>query len=167
MIRLWSSLLVCVGLMSMVGCSGDDRDSQINNVNTQISAVATSVGYITDKLNEFVKKKEGDAKDEEAAKKDLDEAVAEAKKLRETAKELQKLSTNVARISPATDAEKKEFLDRHLKRINQTRDELLQSHRQLKTALAEANKKYEETLTPLMQALAEAEGEFAAIVRKR
>ena len=59
------------------------------------------------------------------------------------------------------------YLEKHKKRINETQAELKDAHRAMKVAVAEANKKYEEPLRPLMQALSDAEGEFAAINRRK
>ncbi len=168
MLRAWLRAGLCVGLACLVGCAGDNRDSIINDTSNQIANVATSAGNIKNKVDEYVKKKEAtDNKDEEGAKTLLDEAIAEAKNLKEIAKKMQALSTRASSQTPPTDDERKAFLEKHKKRINETQAELKDAHRAMKLAVAEASKKFEEPLRPLLKELSEAEGEFAAINRRK
>jgi len=165
MLRAWLRAGLCVCAVSFVGCGGDSRESIISNTTTQLTEAASSVGNIKAKIEEFVKKKE--AKDEEGAKKELDEAVAEAKKLKEVAKVMQNLSTQANARTPPTPEEKKVLLEKYQNRINDTQGELKNAHREMKRALDEAKKKYEEAMAPLIQAINDAEGEFAATVSHR
>lgn len=165
MLRAWVRAGLCVCVASLVGCGSDSRDSIISNQNIQISEAATSAGNIKAKIEEFVKKKEN--KDEEGAKKELDEAVGEAKKLKEIAQKMQSLSTMANSRTPGTPDEKKALLEKHLSRINDTHSELKTAHRAMKRELDEAKKKYDEALQPLTLALNDAEGEFAAIARRK
>ena len=167
MLRPWLYAGLCVCVASLVGCGGDSRDSIIVNTNTQISDAATSVLNIKSKVEDFVNKKEAGAKDEEGAKKDLEEAVGDAKKLKEIAQKLQSFLAQANSKTPPTTEEKKALLDKHLNSISETYKQLKDAHRQMKAALAEANKKFDEPLRPLMQALTDAEGEFVAIARRK
>jgi TolA-binding protein len=165
MLRAWLRAGLCVCAVSFVGCGGDSRESIISNTTTQITQAATSLGNIKAKVEEFVKKKE--AKDEEGAKKELDEAVGEAKTLKEVAKNMQNLSAQANARTPPTPEEKKALLEKHQSRINDTHGELKTAHREMKRAIDDAKKKYEEAMAPLIQALNDAEGEFAAIARRK
>lgn len=165
MARAWLRAGLCGLMAALIGCGSDSRDSIIKNTNTLVAEVASSAGTIKSKVDEFVRKK--DAKDDEGAKKELEEAVAEAKKLEDTAKKLQMMSARASNATPATAEEKKANLKNYEKAINATREELISSHREMKKALADANKKYEDALKPLMVEMSKAEGEFAAIVRKK
>lgn len=164
MVRSWlraGTVFLAVGL---AGCGGDPRESIISNTNNLVSEAATSASNIKNNVEEFVRKK---GTDDEAAKKALNEAVAEAEKLEKTAKALQNQAARVGAMASLTDAEKKANEEKFKSRIDQTREELITSHREMKKVLESANANYEEQLRPLMQALSKAEGEFAAIARRR
>lgn len=165
MMRSWLRASVCVLTATLFGCGGDSRESIITNTNNSVSEVATSAGNIKSKVDEFVRKK--DAKDDEGAKKELDEAIDEAKKLEQTAKKLQNIERRSNAVGNLTAEEKKAFLKKFEARINTTRDEAIAAHRDMKKSVADANAKYEEAMRPLMQELSRAEGEFAALTRRK
>jgi phage shock protein A len=167
MLRRWLHLGLCLCVASLTGCGRDNRDGIIVDTNNLISNAGTSVETIKTKVEDFVKKKEADSKDEEAAKKDLDEAVAAAKSLKEIAQKMQSLSGQANAQTPPTPEEKKALLDKHLSGINNAYNQLKLAHREMKRTIDEANKKFEEPMRPLMQALADAEGDFAAIARRK
>ncbi len=145
------------------------REEVVKKVNETLKDAAKQASKIKSKVEEYVKKKElpGDKKDEEGAKKELDEAIAAAKKLKDIAKEMQALSNEANSLPPATDEEIKRLLDKYKKIIGDLTSELKLAQRDLQLAVAEASKKFEEPLRPLMMALDDADGEFAAIVRKK
>jgi len=165
MVRAWLRASVCVLVAALFGCGSDSRESILSNSNNLVAEVATSAGNIKSRVEEFVRKK--DNKDDEGAKKELDEAIAEARKLEETARKLQSVASRASSLAPLTAEEKKTYLEKSKARINTTRDDLITSHREMKKTLAEANAKYEDALKPLMTELSKAEGEFAAIVRRK
>ena len=168
MVRAWLRAVFCVCLGALAGCGGDNRDSIINDTNNQVAAVATSVGNIKNKVEDFVAKKEAaGGKDDEATNALILEAVNEAKALKETAKKMQTLSSRASSQTPPTDEERKAFLEKHKKRVNETQADLKEAHRAMKVVVADANSKYEEAMRPLMKALSDAEGEFAAITRRK
>ncbi len=160
---------LCLGLAFLVGCGGDSRESVITNNNNQMADAAATASSIKSKIEEFVKKKElpADKKDEEGAKKELDEAIAAAKKLKDIAKEMQALSNKANSVPPPTDDEKKALLEKYKKIIGDRTAELKIAQRDMKLAVTEASKKFEEPMRPLVTALNDADGEFAAIVRKK
>jgi chromosome segregation ATPase len=167
MVRQWLQAGLCVMAAAAIGCTDNSRDSLITNTNNQVSQIATSYDYIKTKVEDYTKKMEGTNKDEAGAKSDLDAAVAEAKKLKDVAKQMQTLSTYAGAVTGVTDEEKKAMRDRFQGKIDTVRAEVVKAHGEMKSALKQANEKYEDALRPLTQALSEAQGEFAAIVRRR
>jgi hypothetical protein len=166
MLRPWLRAGLCACVVSLAGCGGDRRDSIITDTTTQMSEAASAVNNIQEKVKSYVAKREADVKEAEAAK-DLEEAVADAKKLKDIAKAMQVLSSRVSALAAPTPEETKKFLDTNRDRINRSREDLITNHRAMRTAIDDAKKKYEGPLQPLAQALTDAEGEFAAITRRK
>ena len=51
--RAWLSVCICVCLVSVVGCGGDNRGSLIKNTVDKMSEAATALSNIKDKVADF------------------------------------------------------------------------------------------------------------------